>query len=119
MVDSLRSALNDFYEEQEYKGNSPATLVFYRSTVERFLRQARVSTLEEVSEAAIRKWLVSDKGLSRASLRTYDRVLRVVTNWLYRRGYLADNPMEVLPKPASRPASIVTFTRSDVAAMLV
>ncbi len=118
MVGSLRCALNDFYEEQEYKGNSPATLLYYRSTVERFLRQAKVSALEELTEAAIRKWLVSNRHLSHASLRTYDRALRVVTNWLHRRGYLAESPMKDLPKPASRATSIVTFTRGDVAAML-
>lgn len=115
---SLRPAIEDFFEEQEYKGNSPATVDFYRTNVEHFLRDTGITELDQFTETRVRRWLIGHKHLSRATLRTYDRALRVVSNWLHHRGYLETNPMSRLPKPASRATTIVTFKRPEVVAML-
>ncbi|MEJ2288285.1 MAG: hypothetical protein P8Y02_06470, partial [Deinococcales bacterium] len=55
---TLEGALADFYEDQEYKGNSPATLRYYRTTLHRFQRDSGVVYLDELNESRIRSWLV-------------------------------------------------------------
>jgi integrase/recombinase XerD len=115
---SLFEAINSFYEEQAYKGNSPATLTFYRDNFGHFLKDTGIRELREFTEDSIRRWLISHGKLSRTTLATYDRAMRVLSNWLYRRGYLDRNPMADLPKPKAKRSEIVTFTEDEVRAML-
>ena len=56
---TLRDALIDFYGDQHYRGNSPATLRFYRTNLERFQRDTGIAYLDEFQEAKIRAWLVA------------------------------------------------------------
>ena len=114
---TFESALSDFYEDQRYKGNSAATLRFYRTNLERFQRDTGLVYLDEFQEARIRSWLVAHNGISRASLATYDRCLRVVARWLFRRGYLDADPMAMLSKPKPKPTHLTTFSEDDVRAM--
>jgi len=115
---TLQAAISDFLEDQEYKGNSPATLRYYRTTLARFLRDTGSTSLEELTATSIRAWLVSHRSVSRATLATYDRCLRVVTRWLYYRGYVLENPMVTLPKPKVKPTHLTVFTEGDIKAML-
>lgn len=119
MPDSLGVALEEFYEEQTYKGNSSATVLYYRTNVAHYLKDANVTTLENFTTASVRSWLVRHAHLSSTTLRTYDRSLRVVANWLHRRGYLAKNPLADLPKPKATQPVIATLTAADLAAMFV
>lgn len=114
----LSLALEDFYAEQEYKGNRPATLFFYRKNLKRFLADTGITHLSQLTPHAVRGWLLQHRGLSPNTLATYDRALRVFTGWLHRRGYLAADPMVALPKPRGRRVEVVTFTAEEVRAML-
>lgn len=115
---TLPMALEHFYAEQEYKGNRPATLLFYRKSHAHFLKDTGITQLEQFTSDVVRGWLIQHRGLSPNSLATYDRSLRVFAGWLHRRGYLAANPMEALPKPKGRRVEVVTFTADEVRAML-
>lgn len=115
---TLEEALAEFYEDQRYKGNSVATLRFYRSNLQRFQRDTSTIYLDEYREATIRAWLIAHHGVSKATLATYDRSLRVVGRWLFRRGYLPEDPMERLPKPKAKLAPLATFTEDEVRAMV-
>jgi len=114
----LEWALAEFFEDQRYKGNSPATLRFYQSTLCRFQRDTSITLLEEFSEETIRSWLLAHPSVSKATLATYDRCLRVVGRWLFRRGYLPEDPMRRLPKPKAKLGPLATFTQEDVQAMV-
>jgi integrase/recombinase XerD len=115
---SILDALEEFYAEQEYKGNRPATLLYYRKNFEHFLKDTGVVDLGEFEEGVIRRWLLAHRTLSPNSLATYDRCLRVFAGWLYRRGYVPDSPMGKLPKPKGKRVEIITFTEVEVRAML-
>ena len=115
---SFREAFEDFIEDKLYQGARPATIHFYRSNVEHFLRDTGITSLEELTLQAIRRWLLGHKDLSPNTLATYDRCLRVVCNWLERRGYVGESPMRQLPKRHPKRTTIETFTREDLHAML-
>jgi integrase/recombinase XerD len=111
-------AVQELMEEQEYKGNSPATLTYYRDRLRMFQESSRAYTLEDFNERSIRRWLMGYKNAARNSLVNYDRGLRVFANWLHRRGYLQTNPMAALPKPKEVATHITIFTPQDVKALL-
>ena len=117
-VVSFREAFEDFVEDKLYQGARPATIHFYRSNVEHFLRDTGITSLEELTLQAIRRWLLEHKDLSPNTLATYDRFLRVVCNWLVRRGYVAESPMRQLPKRHPKRTTIETFSREDLHAVL-
>ena len=116
--DSFREAFEDFIEDKLYQGARPATIRFYRSNVEHFLRDTGISTLDALTLQTIRRWLLDHKDLSPNSLATYDRCLRVVCNWLEKRGYVTESPMRQLPKRHPKRTVIETFSREDLRAIL-
>lgn len=82
---TLEAGPQDFYEDQECKGNSPATLRDYQTTLRRFQHDNGIVYLNVLDEAHIRGWLVSHRTISRATLAAYDRCVQ-------RRGRSARRP---------------------------
>lgn len=115
---TFREAFEDFIEDKLYQGARPATIHYYRSNVEHFLRDTGITTLEDLTMRAVRGWLLDHQSLSPNTLATYDRCLRVVCNWLEHRGYIAESPMRHLPKRHPKRINIETFTREDLKAIL-
>lgn len=115
----LTEAIAEFYEEQDYKGNAPATLNFYKENFDHFLKDTGITTLDEFTEPAIRAWLMEHKDLSRTTIATYDRAIRVLANWLHLRGHIPTHPMAKLVKPrVPRHAPMVVFSPDEVKGML-
>ncbi len=115
---TLDEALAEFYEDQRYKGNSAATLYFYRSNLDRFQRGTGIVYLDDFQESAVRRWLLQHTNVSQSTLATYDRSIRVVSKWLHNRGYLPVDPMDRLPKPKARTTPMATFSEADVRTMV-
>ena len=105
-VGSFREAFEDFIEDKLYQGARPATIHFYRSNVEHFVRDTGLEHLEELHLQMVRPWLLEHKDLTPNTLATYDRCLRVVCNWLEKRGYVPESPMAQLPR---RPPTRTVF----------
>lgn len=114
----ITDALDDFIAEQEYKGNRPATIYFYRSNLDRFMTGTGAVYLDELDEARVRGWLLSHRKLSPNTIVTYDRALRVLTGWAWRRGFIPTNPLANLPKPRGKKMEVVTFTEEEIRAMV-
>lgn len=93
-------------------------LRFYQSTLQGFQRDTSITLFEDFCEATIRSWLLTHAGVSKATLATYDRCLRVVGRWLFRRGYLPEDPMLRLPKLKAKLGPLAPFTEEDVRAMV-
>ena len=115
---TFREAFEDFIEDKLYQGARPATIHYYRSNVEHFLRDTGIEQLEELDLQPIRRWLLEHRDLSPNTLATYDRCLRVLCNWLEKRGYVPESPMAQLPKRHPKRTVIETFTREDLQAIL-
>lgn len=69
---SIREVFEDFIADKEYQGARPATLHFYRSNWEHFIRETGIETLEKLTLQAIRSWLLDHKELSPNTQPTYD-----------------------------------------------
>lgn len=54
----LREAIHDLSDEQEYKGDSPATIEFYRTNLDHFLRDTGVTEATSFTERSTGKWLI-------------------------------------------------------------
>jgi len=93
----LREAFEDFIDDKDYQGATPATPHFNRSNWEHSLRDTGMSPLEELTLPTIRGRLLAPKHLGPNTLATYDPCLRVITNWLEKRGYVEQSPMQDLP----------------------
>lgn len=117
-VMEFQAVVREFLEEQAYKGNSPRTVAFYEENLRRFVAGTGIVELAEFNASLVRTWLASYSGLSRSSVRTYDRALRVFSNWLYRQGYLEDSPVGKLPRPKVPRTEITVFTLDDIRRML-
>lgn len=115
---TMREVFAEFYAEQEYKGNRPATLKFYQDSFNHFLKDTGVTHLDEFHERTIRTWLLAHRGLSPNTLGAYDRALRSLSNWLHLRGYVDMHPMKNLPKPRAKRVELVTFTGEEIQNML-
>jgi site-specific recombinase XerD len=111
---SIREAFEDFIADKEYQGARPATLHFYRSNFEHFLRDTGITSLDEMTLQTVRGWLLDHKHLSPNTLATYDRCLRVISNWLEKRGYVDASPMRDLPKRKPKRVQIETLSREQI-----
>ena len=88
---TLRAALEDFMMEQQFRGNTPKTLIYYRGSIERFLRYAGEDMqLEFVRIPLLRNYYasLSGEGLSSNSTQTYVRALRTFLSFCYQQDYI-------------------------------
>lgn len=74
----LRTVIEDFYNEHRYEAKSPATITFHRDNFQHFIRDTRAKDPEDLKASLVRRWLLDHDHLSRATLATYDRALRVL-----------------------------------------
>ncbi|WP_052351803.1 tyrosine-type recombinase/integrase [Deinococcus pimensis] len=116
---TLDDLLEAFIQEQQYRGNSPATLGWYRKILE-LLRRSGVHTAQDFTRHNIMRFILAarERGLSISTLRNYDRALRGVCNWLHRNGYLSQNPMSGLPRPKGQERQVQPFTVADIERIL-
>lgn len=106
--------VGEILEEQQYKGNSKATTIYYRDRLTWYHTFSQIETIEEFTERSIRRWLMSYTDVARNSLANYDRALRVFANWVYRRGFVTKHPMADLPKPKEQKTQLITFSPDDI-----
>ena len=55
---TFREAFEDFIDDKLYQRARPATIHFYRSNIEHFLRDTGIEHLRELNLQAIRRWLL-------------------------------------------------------------
>jgi|UniRef100_A0A7C3HUD2 integrase len=103
--------LEDFLAEQAYRGNSPKTLGWYRKVFavlgaepEQLDRSRMVGFIGECRA----------RGLSPATVRNYDRAVRVVVRWGVRRGYLKQDPLEGLPPPREKAEPVRPYRPEEI-----
>jgi hypothetical protein len=71
---SYEDAVREFLSEQEYKQNSPATIMFYTERLAMFRAAPGAEVVADLNPAAMKAWLVTlrQRGLSANSLVNYD-----------------------------------------------
>ncbi len=103
--------LEDFLAEQAYRGNSPKTVRWYRKVFE------ILGTEPEQLDRGRMVGFIGEcraRGLSPATLRNYDRAVRVVMRWGARRGYLKEDPLKDLPPPREKAEPVRPYRPEEI-----
>lgn len=118
---TLQDAISGFLVEQQIRGNSERTVVFYRSCLSKAaLFLGSDSSLADLSLPQLREYYLSlrQRGLSLVTLQSYIRALRAFLSWCYQEDYLPVNLSDKFRLPKAKRKEIDTLTDSEVRALL-
>ena len=106
---TLQDAIAGFLIEQQIRGNSEKTLVYYRSSLSRaaaFLGEGL--SLDDLTLSRLREYYLSlrEKGLSSVTLQSYIRALRSFLTWCYREEYISQDLSEKFRLPKAQPSGL-------------
>lgn len=113
--------LDAFIKDQRLRGNSPATVAYYREALHRFVKATNLESLDELTEALVVDWRLAmlDDGRNPVTIQTYEKAVRVWCNWLVRKRQIAVSPFADVPRvKAPRNQGYQTFTYDDVQKMM-
>lgn len=118
---TLQDAIAGFLIEQQIRGNSEKTLVYYRSSLSRaaaFLGEGL--SLDDLTLSRLREYYLSlrEKGLSSVTLQSYIRALRSFLTWCYREEYISQDLSAKFRLPKAQRKEIDTLTDTEVRALL-
>ena len=118
---TLQDAISGFLIEQQIRGNSEKTLVYYRSSLSRaaaFLGEGL--SLDDLTLSQLRAYYLSlrEKGLSSVTLQSYIRALRSFLTWCYREEYISQDLSAKFRLPKAQRKEIDTLTDTEVRALL-
>lgn len=118
---TLQDGVSNFLIEQQIRGNSDKTLIYYRSSLSKALAfLGPGSRLENLTLARLREYYLFLKGkdLSSVTLQSYIRALRSFLTWCYREDYIPVNLSDKFRLPKARRKEIDTLTDTEVRALL-
>lgn len=118
---TLQDAISGFLVEQQIRGNSERTVVFYRSCLSKAaLFLGSDSSLADLSLPQLREYYLSlrQRGLSSVTFQSYIRALRAFLSWCYQEDYLPVNLSDKFRLPKAKRKEIDTLTDSEVWALL-
>lgn len=108
----------EFLIDQQIKGNSNNTLVYYRYCVFPFLRYldsfGRGLSDLTVQDLKSYYFVLSSRGLSSVSVQSYMRGIRSFLSWCYSNGYTSFNILEQFKLPKAKRSTIDILTDSEV-----
>jgi len=127
---TMEKLTNDFLVYQQYKNNSPATIVYYRVTLEmfdRYLKEQGITLIDDVNINILRSYVLYLKNrtchenntfskpkkkeiILSKSVQTYTRAVKCFLNYLYGEGYIQTdfNATFKLPKATKRVIEILS-----------
>lgn len=109
---TFTEALEEFLLDGKLKGNSKQTDIFYRRVLGYFQRDMQIDTVDQITLAVCKRWLLSlmERDLSSVSVQSYVRGLRAFLRWLYVN---ENHPVDIsekfkLPKAQRKVIDILT-----------
>jgi len=109
---TLQSVLEEFFIEQQIRGNSPKTIGHYKQTLGLFSDYAGQVLIEEITLALCKHYYIhlTQKDISTITMQTYIRALRTFLTWCHNEGYIAENiPARFrLPKAQKKTIDVLT-----------
>lgn len=113
----LGTAVNDFLAEQQFRGNTPKTIVYYAGSLKRFTDYAGEDIeLESLTIPLLRSYfqMLKDTGLSSNTIQTYIRALRTFLTYCYTEEYLQTNIAAKFKLPRAEKKVIDVLTDAEV-----
>lgn len=90
---NLNAAIEEFILEQRVRGNSNATVSYYRNILSYFLEFSGNVDVTELTLQRCREYYLylADDDINSVSVQSYVRGLRAFLRWLYDNEYITDN----------------------------
>lgn len=112
-VVTVQQALQGYLLEQKIRGNSDKTVIYYQSSIGRFLAHAGSGLeISELTLPVLKSYalMLRNSGLSSVTMQSYIRALRAFLTWCYNEEYLTVNLSEKfrLPKAQRKVIDILT-----------
>ena len=118
---TFEDGVSGFLIEQQIRGNSDKTVIYYRSsllTASRFLgsdADLRTLTVPDLRDYYL---FLKKKGLSSITLQSYIRALRAFLAWCYQEEYISLNLSERFRLPKAQRKEIDVLTDGEVRVLL-
>ena len=113
----LKNALDDFCIEQQFRGNSYKTQIYYSGSIGVFVRfQGEDTDLNDIRLPTLRNYYTElvNRNLSSNTIQTYIRALRTFLTWCYEQDYMDKNLPEKFRLPKAHRKEIDVLTDSEV-----
>ena len=118
---TLQDGVSSFLVEQQIRGNSEKTLIFYRSSLSKAMAFLGAgSPLDALTLAQLRGYYLAlqKKGLSSVTIQSYIRAVRSFLTWCYREDYIPQELSVKFRLPKAQRKEIDTLTDSEVQRLL-
>ena len=109
-------AFQEFLLDGKLKGNSRQTHLFYQRVLGYFQRDMKIETVDQITLAVCKRWLLSlmERDLSSVSVQSYVRGLRAFLHWLYINEYHSTDISEKFRLPKAQRKVIDILTPDEV-----
>lgn len=115
---TLQNAIDEFLIEQQIRGNSPNTVIYYKRCLGFFASYIGDATrpVEGLSLPDCKGYYLHLKGqeITTTTIQTYIRALRAFLTWCYTEGYLNENIPERFKLPKAQRKTIDVLTDDEV-----
>ena len=118
---TLQDGVSSFLVEQQIRGNSEKTLIFYRSSLSKAMAFLGAgSPLDALTLAQLQGYYLAlqKKGLSSVTIQSYIRAVRSFLTWCYREDYIPQDLSVKFRLPRAQRKEIDTLTDSEVQRLL-
>lgn len=115
---TLEDSVNDFLVEQQIRGNSDRTVLYYRRCLGFFLEYLKNPKME-VSAVTLKDCqgyylYLKRRDISSVTVQTYIRAVRSFLSWCYHEGYIENNLTERFRLPKAQRKEIDVLTDSEI-----
>lgn len=116
MFATIQSTIDEFMLDQQIKGNSPKTIIYYTCALKSFTNfHSADAPLESITLALLRQYAASlqNRPLNSVSRQSYIRALRAFLTWCYEQDYLPVNYSEKFRLPKAKRQEINVLTDAE------
>ncbi len=115
---TLQNAIDEFLIEQQIRGNSPKTVLYYSRCLGFFAEYNgfKSRSIGSISIADCKSYLLhlKTKDITTTTIQTYIRALRSFLSWCYSEGYIETNIPEYFKLPKAKRKTIDVLTDEEI-----
>ena len=112
----LQSAIEEFLIEQQVRGNTPKTVLYYKQSLGFFTAYTGQMDLDAVTLSLCKRYYIhlTQTGIASTTTQTYIRALRAFLTWAFNEDYIAENIPARFKLPKAQRKTIDVLTDDEV-----
>ena len=113
---TLKLAMEEFLIDQQVRGNTSRTLVYYRQSLGRFQAFVGPVALVEITLPLCKRYYIhlTERGIASTTAQTYIRALRAFLAWCFNEGYLTEDITQRFKLPKAQRKTIDVLTDEEL-----